>query len=324
MFFDKQTNETVEEYMTRWLITVKKPTLKPTSFDRVELSLKYQIFPRIGTIKMKKLSSDDIQIMLNSLSEVYSHSTVKKAYVNLKSCLKMAEIREDIKKNPIHAVVLPRNTSPNEVSFYSAEQVQMIVAEAVSTYKNGAFKYRYGYLIVLLLNTGMRLGEALALQWEDVDWSNRSIHICKNVENVKSRNGDKSYTKIIQMPKSDKSVRRIPLNNNAMNALVKLNSMQAEMNCKLVVATENGNYVDGGNVRRTMQSILNNCGIHGKTDIVHALRHTFATLLIRRGVDIKTVSELLGHSDVTITMKFYYHVVEEQKNNAIRKLDDLY
>lgn len=101
MLLEKQNNNTVEEYMTKWLINTKRPSLKRSSYDRVEQSLNYQIFPAIGKIKLKKLTDDDIQLMLNDLAERSSYSTTKKAYVNLKSCLDLAVLKGDIKKNPI-------------------------------------------------------------------------------------------------------------------------------------------------------------------------------------------------------------------------------
>lgn len=77
-------------------------------------------------------------------------------------------------------------------------------------------------------------------------------------------------------------------------------------------------------IYRTMESILRNCGITDKTNLVHALRHTFATTLIHSGVDVKAVSEILGHEDVSTTLKIYHHVIDEQKHSAVMKLDNLY
>ena len=128
MLFEKQNNNTVDEYMTKWLVNTKRPSLKRSSYDRVEQSLNYQIFPAIGKIKLKKLTADDIQMMLNDLAERSSYSTTKKAYVNLKSCLDLAVLKGDIKKNPILAVVLPKNNKSDEtVVYYSPEQARAIV-----------------------------------------------------------------------------------------------------------------------------------------------------------------------------------------------------
>lgn len=123
-------------------------------------------------------------------------------------------------------------------------------------------------------------------------------------------------------PKSDKSTRYIPLNDNAVKALDALKNELGDN--KRVIATKNGTIVSSRKIYTTMQRILERCGITDAVDIVHALRHTFATQLIRTGVDIKTVSEILGHSDVSTTMKFYYHVIEEQKHSAVRKLNNIY
>ncbi|SFD32668.1 tyrosine-type recombinase/integrase [Ruminococcus albus] len=324
MIFEKQTNSTVEEYMTKWLVNTKRPTLKRSSYDRVEQSLNCQIFPVIGGIKLKKLTCDDIQMMLNDLSERTSFSTTKKAYVNLKSCLDLAVIKGDIKKNPMLTVVLPKNNKPDEtVVYYSPEQARAIASEAVSKYRNGNYKYRYGYIIVLLLNTGLRLGEVLALSWSDVDFSNRVLYVHNSVATVKARgNSSTKYETIVNSPKSRKSIRYVPLNMTALDALVKIHSIMGDN--ERVVTTDNCKYVKPGNIHRTMERILKNCGIYGKRDIVHALRHTFATLLLRQGTDIKVVSEILGHSDVSVTMKFYYHIIEEQKKTAMTKLDEIY
>lgn len=324
MLFEKQNNNTVEEYMTKWLINTKRPSLKRSSYDRVEQSLNYQIFPAIGKIKLKKLTADDIQMMLNDLAERSSYSTTKKAYVNLKSCLDLAVLKGDIKKNPILSVVLPKNNKSDEtVVYYSPEQARAIAAEAISTYNNGSFKYRYGYFIVFMLNTGLRVGEALALSWSDVDFTNKIVYVHNSVSSVKTR-GDSSmkYEKIVNSPKSRNSVRYVPLNKTALDALVKIHAIMGDND--RIVTTENGLLVDPSAIHRTMSRILKNCGINGKKDVVHALRHTFATLLLRQGTDIKVVSEILGHSDISITMKFYYHVIEEQKKTAMTKLDEIY
>ena len=324
MIFGRLTNDTVEDYMMKWLVNIKQPTLKRSSYDRVEQNLKYQIFPTIGKIKLKKLTGDDIQFMLNDLAAHVSYSTTKKAYCNLKSCLRYASIKGDIKRDPMLSVVLPKNNRSDEtVVYYSADQIRAIVDEALSTYKNGKYKYRYGYVIILLLNTGLRLGEALALSWADVDFENEVLYVHNSTSTVKTRGErSKSYETIVQTPKSKNSIRYVPLNRAALDALVKLKAIVGDN--EKVVSTENGNVVDHARIYRTMRRILNNCGLSGKRDIVHALRHTFATLLLRKGTDIKVVSTILGHSDVSVTMKFYYHVIEEQKKTAIAKLDEIY
>ena len=309
--------------MTNWLETVKKPSLKHRSYDRIEQTLKYQIFPEIGDIQLKKLTTDDIQLMLNNISERRSYSTAKKAYDNINACLNLAVIKGELISNPVLGAVLPKNKVHRDVSSYTEEQVRLIADEAVSLYKNGKIRYRYGYAIILILNTGMRVGEALYLKWKNVNLEKRYIYVHGNISVPKTHRSGKSYELIEQdSPKTDKSTRYISLNDNAVNALINLRNIIGDSN--RVIATSNGTITSPHKIYDTMKRILRRCEIYGAVDIVHALRHTFATMLIRQGEDIKIVSELLGHSDVSTTIRIYYHTIEEQKHSAVQKLDNFY
>lgn len=318
---------TLEAYMTHWLEEVKKPSLKPSSYDRVEQSLKYQIFPAIGHIQINALTSNDVQKMINTIISEKSYSTAKKAYNNLNACMELGVQRGEILKNPVKGVKLPSSKvkERKEITAYTPEEIAVIVEEAKRTYKNGAPVYRYGYLIVLILNTGMREGEPLYLKWKDVDLEKHRIYIHGNVVEVKNREDDaKSKYKIIEQdtPKTDKSTRYIPLNDNAVDALEHLRSIVRDRD--RVIATKNHTITSPRKVYKTMECILKKCGIIDKENLVHALRHTFATTLIRNGVDIKAVSEILGHEDVSTTLNTYHHVIEQQKHSAVMTLNNLY
>ena len=318
---------TVESYMTHWLEDVKKPEVKPGSYDRIEQSLTYQIFPVIGNIQINALTSNDVQKMINSILETRSYSTAKKAYNNLNACMELGVQRGEIIKNPVKGVKLPSSKSKEKkaVTAYTPEEIEAIVNEAKRTYKNGTPVYRYGYLIILILNTGMREGEPLYLKWKDVDLEKRRIYIHGDVVEVKNRdeNAESSYICIEQeTPKTDKSTRYIPLNDNAVEALENLRKLIKDKD--RVIATKNHTILSPRKVYRTMENILTACKITDKTNLVHALRHTFATTLIRNGVDIKAVSEILGHEDVSTTLKIYHHTIEEQKHAAVMTLNNLY
>ncbi|MCX4376917.1 MAG: tyrosine-type recombinase/integrase [Lachnospiraceae bacterium] len=318
---------TVSSYMTNWLTEVKKPGLKPGSYDRIEQSLQYQIFPHIGHIKINALTANDVQKMLNAILSEKSYSTVKKAYNNLNACMELGVQRGEILKNPVKGVKLPssKTKEKKEITAYSPEEIKAITEEAVRTYSNGVPVYRYGYLIILILNTGMREGEPLYLKWKDVDLEKRRIYIHGNVTEVKNRDGaaESKYIAIEQeTPKTDKSNRYIPLNDNALEALVKLRTIIRDE--KRVIATKNHTILSPRKVYRTMENILARCNITDKTNLVHALRHTFATTLIRNGVDIKAVSEILGHEDVSTTLKIYHHTIDEQKQSAVMTLNNFY
>ncbi len=166
----------------------------------------------------------------------------------------------------------------------------------------------------------MRVGELLYLKWKDVNIEQRYIYVHGDVAAAKI---EEHYTLIEQdRPKTAKSNRYIVLNNRAVQALEKLKALIGDST--RVVATKNSTIPATQKIYLTMQQILKRCGIEGTHDIVHALRHTFATELIRQGTDIKVVSELLGHSDVSTTLRIYYHTIEEQKRAAVTALEDFY
>ena len=317
---------TLEAYMIHWLEEVKKPDLKPSSYDRVEQSLKYQIFPAIGHIQINALTSNDVQKMINTIINEKSYSTAKKAYNNLNACMELGVQRGEILKNPVKGVKLPSSKTKErkEITAYTPEEIAAIVEEAKRTYKNGAPVYRYGYLIILILNTGMREGEPLYLKWKDVDLEKRHIYIHGNVVEVKNReeNAESKYVLLEQdTPKTDKSTRYIPLNDNAVDALENLRKIIKDKD--RVIATKNHTITSPRKVYKTMECILKKCGITDKENLVHALRHTFATTLIRNGVDIKAVSEILGHEDVSTTLNTYHHAIEQQKHSAVMTLNNL-
>lgn len=314
---------TVKEYMENWLVNVKRGELKPSSYDRLEQTCNYQIFPHIGYMQIHNLTSADIQNLINVLSDKgYSYSSIKKAYNAINSCFTLAYNRGEIRRNPAICISLPNQIKKeeSEIIFYEAEEIDLIEKYALEKYKNGKYKYDNGWYIILLLYTGLRIGEMLALKWENVNLINNTIRVSGNLKAVKNRDktSDKSYKIIEQSPKTKSGNRIIPLADRAREALEYLS--QHRHNDKYVATTKNGKNISARNIDRTFRSIIETAGID-KPAGVHSLRHTFASMLFKRGVDVKTVSEILGHSDVTVTYNIYIHIIDEQKTKAISLLN---
>lgn len=312
---------TVKTYLLDYIVNYKQHSLKPKSYERIMQTFNNQVVPHIGDIQMGALSTENIQQMVNNIYSELSYSTAKKAYDLVNACMEHAVNVGQIVKNPCDMVILPRATAENinvNNSCYTAEQIKAITTEARATHNNGTPKYRYGYVILLLLATGMREGEALYLKWKDIDYDNNTIYVHGDIVDVKGG--------IIEQetPKTSKGIRYIGINDNAREALEKLKEIIQD-NTR-VIATENHNAVNPSSIRRTMKCILRKCNIQSNdiNGCVHALRHTFATTLIRQGVDIKTVSEILGHSSVEVTMRIYYHVSQEQKQKAINVINNIF
>ena len=274
-------------------------------------------------LQLSQLSIDDVQEMINQLKKKeLSYSSIKKAYEAINECCKYAIIRGDLQKNPCTGVTLPKNLKhqDGDIKFYTEKQVESLLKQATIKYNNGKNKYRLGYGIQLLLYTGLRIGEALALTWEDIDIQNKTIKVNKNLKQVKNRDDDQSVYKIIiqNSTKTNSGTRIIPLNNKSIEALKQIKEITGQY--KYVFSTETGKNMSSRTCDRMFRKIQENCGfkeIYG----VHALRHTFASLLFKKGVDVKTVSEILGHKDVSVTYNTYIHLIQEQKVNAMKLLD---
>lgn len=214
------------------------------------------------------------------------------------SGMRLAVKKRQLPYNPCEGVILPkkpkRTIADEETRYYTREEVHKIVEEAKRTYNNGKPVYKYGYVILLLLATGMREGEALYLKWKNVDFEKQELLVCGNVveadHNVIEQN----------TPKTESSNRTIPLNNRAVEALKALKDICG--NSERVICTETGSIVYPSSIRRTMETILKRCEIVDVKSKVHALRHTFAVNLIRGGMDVKAVSQLLGHADISTTV----------------------
>lgn len=321
--YQQVIKRSVEGYMTDWLNDVKQNELKPSSFDRLEQTCKYQVFPFIGTLQMGMVTPEDVQGVINKLVDKgFSYSTIKKAYNAMNACFTFASERDAIRKNPCRRISLPKNREKeiSDVVFYDDGQIEAIEKAAMVKYGNGVYKYQNGWYIILLLYTGLRIGELLALKWENVDFDKKQIKVIGNLKEVKSRGKSITNYMTVEQPTKTKSGNRIvPLADRAIDALRYLEKHKHSE--EYVAATKNGKHISPRNIDRTFRQILTAAGIEQSSG-VHSLRHTFASMLFKKGVDPKTVSEILGHSDVTVTYNIYIHLIQEQKAKAIELLND--
>lgn len=321
------TDVTFEEFATNWLNTTLKYKLKPTSLNRKEVTLVNQVYPHIGNIPINQITHADIQDMVDALyNEGLSYSTIKKAYEAVNGCIRAYRIKSAIPFNPCEGITLPANIqrSVSNIVFFNEEQRILIKEEATRRYGNGKPVYRLGNAIIVLMYTGLRIGELLALTWDDVDFENKTISVDKNAVVVKATPSNKARYEIInQLSTKTKSGRRIiPMSATACIAMREIFNINGDK--KHVMSTETGTQNLPRNINRMFHSILTKTGISkGTKDLcgVHALRHTFASMLFQNGCEVKVASEILGHSDTKITENIYIHVIQQQKVKAIQDID---
>ena len=319
---------TFETYFSHWMVNRNKKELKPASYDRLETTFRHHIAPEIGKKQLVNLNPDDIQQLIDRKADTgLSHSSVKKIYDAINACLKYAVIRRDIPFNPAEAVTLGRDPGDmGKVKYYTEEEAKQIIAQATAKNGAGSLIFRLGYAIPLLLNTGLRAGELLALRWdEDVDLTKRIIYIRHNMVMVKNRDpdSDKKYVLLDQnSTKTQRGERSLYLNDVAYNALLELKKVTG--NSKYVMSSIRYKPINATNLDRMFKAICVRCGFpEDKIYGVHALRHTFASRLLQKGVDIKVISDALGHADTKITYNTYIHLSEDQRRKAVEIINEI-
>jgi len=321
---------TVQEYILKWLATVKINDLKPTSYDRLESTVNNHIVSNIGHLNLLEVTPEQIQeLVINKMQNgknPSSRSSIKKAYDAINACYKYALASRMIEYNPVTAVVLPaiHKFEKKEIRAFTNDEKERFKKACTYTYNNGVLKYKLGYGMIFIMNTGIRAGEAIALKWSDVNWSKKELDISKNVVETKHRNGKNKGKKLVVIQdfvKSQAGHRTVPLNKTAIECLKKIKEDRYYGEDSFILSNQYGKMNTLSNTRRMFNEIaefaeIKNCGMH-------TLRHTFASTMFENNVDVKTVSEILGHSTTGITYDTYIHIIKEQKAKVMETLDEI-
>ena len=325
---------TLSEYLDHWLNDYQKNKIKSQSFDRLENTVRIHIKPTIGCLQISTIRTLDIQELINNkyYKEELSYSSVKKIYDALNAAFKfnlsLTPQERVVEYNPCEAVIMPSEPKFKKkmATFFNEGELEKIKNEIGANFKHvDGKKYPYGAAYILILNTGLRVGECSALNKSDIDIENRRIYIGKNYVRYKKRNkkGEASGTYIAGVSDGTKTYtgqRWINLNNAAFQACQELMNLHPDTD-SLVTSKEKSRVIPQ-QLERTFKTILKNCAIEDQRNI-HTLRHTFASLLIKRNIGVKTVSNILGHSSIKITLDTYTHLFEEQKIKAMESIPDI-
>lgn len=286
----------------------------------------------LGNTQIGSLNKEVFQNYIDNYcvkEKKYARSTIKRTQSLLN------QICEYLYKNDNYAscnymenIVIPSEknivTKKREIPFLNESDMQKLYNEFSKTNSTGKRKYGINsYVIIFIMYTGLRISECLALKWEDVDFNLNIIHITHSI--VKIKNSDNKTPKHIlkdtDSTKTYTSNRSIPLSEIALNILKELNHNQDK---KCYIFSNDGiTIINSRNVTRTLNIMQENAKCEVKKCGLHSLRHTFGSYLILKGTDIKTVSELLGHSSIEITLNIYIHVINAQKASAIKLFDNI-
>lgn len=199
----KIQKDTLYEYMLNWLKTYKVAEVRGNTYDAIEYCIESRVKPYdISRIQMCNLTTEVLQKYINEITnneKKYSHATIKKTYDTINNCLTHAVGLGDLVKNPMDFVKMPSKdnvqTQEKTIEFFDQEDIDKLFIEAQKKYRNGELVYSNGYIIILIMYTGMRIGECLGLTWGDVDFENKRITIDNTITVVKEHTTNKRVIK---------------------------------------------------------------------------------------------------------------------------------
>ena len=299
-------NISLSEFITFWLETFKKNEVKPSSYSRLQLSSGLLSRSEIAGVLLADLTPLDVQRYVNELAaQKYSFSTIKKQLELIKASMRKAVSMKLIRDNPASEIGLPNKKlvkKPRNVQAYNEIEQGKLLAEIGRHTDDDAY-----LCIAFMIETGLRAGEALALRWSDVNIVSHRCRIHATIANP--HNPALSYVQ--DSPKTDASIRTVPLTPKATEILNRLN---ARKQCEFVFERA-GRRLEYQELIRAVKRLCEATGVPYRG--AHVFRHTFATNCYYKGIDVKILSRLLGHSDVKVTYNTYINLYGDG-------FDDLY
>lgn len=340
----RPNQHTLISWLREWLHTYAKPTLRPATFTNYEVDIERHFNTELGKVKLKNISTRMLQNFFNEKlvsgradkkSGGLSPKTLKNMRYMLHVALDQACYDQLILFNPVDGVRLPVPDSP-EQRVLRPEEKERVCAHAATIYTLAAQG------VILLLTCGLRRGELLGLQWQDVDLVNGIIKIRHTLSRLEKFDVSKSAYPYIQLDtyapetnrtaiylgpvKTKKAVRTIYLPVRAKEALLVIRAISTELaNGKpnfnphdLVFCTKEGHPLDAKVLEEGFQKIL--ADLQLKSVNLHATRHTFATEALQKTTDIITVSEILGHAKPSTTLDMYGHTFDDRKRALMEQM----
>jgi integrase len=307
--------QTVGNYLSEWLRTVRS-SVRPSTWRRYEENIRLHAAPAIGGLTLAQLGPQHLRALYAGRLEAgLSPASVGHLHAVLHVALRQAE-RDGVVARNVAALVAPPRTSHREMTTLTPDEARALLGAAQGD--------RLEALYVLALTAGMREGELLALRWRDVDLDGRTISVRGTLQWTPS-----GFE--LAETKTASSRRQVAITEAAAAALRRHRASQLEERLKvgpawrdldLVFANELGGPLNASNLlRRSFRPLLERAGLPRIR--FHDLRHTAATLLLGLGRHPKVVSEMLGHSQISVTLDLYSHVTPTMQREAVQALDAL-
>ena len=322
---------TVNDWFEFWIENIVCD-LAPNTRRNYRERYKWNIQPVIGELRITDVKPFHCKAVLNRMSEVYAGSTIRLTYIVMGTLFKSALMNDVILKHPMNGVLFTKpSRAASDIHFLTVEEQRLFLEAA----KRSHNYYQYA----LILETGLRTGELIGLTWDAIDFKKRTLTVNKTLE---YRYGQKCWR--AGPPKSKNSYRTIPLTNRAYEILKTLydhRQMRKEsetlsnvlsytdrrtgqtkrfiMRDLVFVNYRTGEPAKNSSYDTHLYKLCDEAGI--ERFCMHALRHTYATRAIESGMQPKVLQQLLGHSNIQMTMNRYVHVTDDSMFDAVRKFE---
>lgn len=311
---------TISEWIDTWLEVYIAPNVSPTTLSRYQGMIKRYIKPQLGHIQAQELNTLAVQAWVNSLrvspvsGKKMAVATIKHAYHVLKGAMDKAVLAGIIPRSPCISIMMPKGQKKPPV-VYDEAQIRQLISAAKDT--------EMELVIDIELCLGLRRGELLGLQWEDIDWGKNQIHVVRNRVVVDGKS-------LVKDPKTATSVRTVDVPVQLIQKLRKhktkclANRLRMGKNYTVtdyVIVHPDGKpiypeYLSQMFTKLQKKANLPKCRFHD-------LRHLCASIMLMQGVNVKVAQEHLGHKDISTTMNIYSHVLPSVAKEAAQKIGAL-
>ncbi len=304
-------------WLDEWFCNYIRPSSKRRTCERYSEIIEKRLKVKLGEYELDELTPLVLQRYITELIESGNMKTGKGLAANsvngiitvIQNSLKLAYALGTIKEYAADKIRRPK-TKEKEVTCFTLSEQKKIERAALAGKKTKWLG------IVVCLYTGLRIGELLALEWKDVDFQKGMLTVSKSRHEGKDENG--RYAHIVESPKTVSSRRCIPLPKQILCEL----RMLKRKSRSLYVISNGESSIPVRSYQRSFERLLKKLDIPHKG--FHALRHTFATRALECGMDVKMLSELLGHKDPAVTLRRYVHSLMEQKKEMMNKVGNTY
>ena len=305
-----------KEWLMFWMENYIKPSAKSNTIECYETMIKNHIVPHLGELPLSEVTPMTIQSVMTKLmskknektEKVLSANTVNLLITLVQSSLEVAYQMGLIAEYSGDKVKRPK-VKEKPITCFSLEEQKKIEVYIRSRQKPRLVG------ILLCLYTGLRIGELMALEWTDVDFEKREMHINKSCTDGKNANG--KFCRLVDTPKTETSIRTIPL----PKQLIPILKDAKRKNGSRYVVGDRDIVIAIRSYQRTFELLLKRLNIPHRG--FHSLRHTFATRALECGMDVKTLSEILGHKSPAITLARYAHSLMDHKREMMNRVGKL-